>query len=99
MSDRRIVDALNYTEVNGFMVSAPEVYVFDTCERTIFEMEHYRWQEYTGKGADLHNAKEKPVDKDDHMLENLGRCLFNEPRFIPYVPNQLIQSPELDPYN
>ena len=66
---------------------------------TIFEMEHYRWQEYTGKGADQHNAKEKPVDKDDHMVENLGRCLFNEPRFIEMPrANNSAQPANLDPY-
>lgn len=98
MSDRRISDALNYVDINGFMQKAPEVYVFDTCQRTIFEMEHYRWQEYTGKSADLHDPKAKPVDKDDHMIENLGRALYNEPVFIPYNPPQSIPMPNNDPY-
>jgi hypothetical protein len=62
-------------------------------------MEHYRWQEYTGKNADNHNAKEKPVDKDDHMVENLGRCLYNEPQFIPYVSQRQNAPVNLDPYN
>lgn len=98
MADKRIQDALNYTEINGFMVKAPEVYVFSTCQRTIYEMEHYRWQEYTGKSADLHNAKEKPVDKDDHMIENLGRALYNEPQFIPMTVPRPNAPVELDPY-
>jgi hypothetical protein len=98
MSDRRIGDALAYTEINGFMMKAPEVYIFNTCPRTIFEMEHYRWQEFTGKNADNHNAKEKPVDKDDHMIENLGRCLYNEPRFIPITQDVPVSAPNLDPY-
>ncbi len=98
-SDRRIADALNYVEINGYMQQAPEVYIFDTCQRTIFEFEHYQWQEYTGKGADLHNKKEKPVDKDDHMIENLGRALFNEPVFVPYTPPAAIEMPNLDPYS
>jgi phage terminase large subunit-like protein len=98
MSDRRLGDALAYTEINGFMMKAPEVYIFNTCPRTIFEMEHYRWQEFTGKNADNHNAKEKPVDKDDHMIENLGRCLYNEPRFIPITQDMPVSAPNLDPY-
>jgi hypothetical protein len=99
MADRRISTALSYTENKGFMIKAPEVYVFDTCERTMFEMEHYRWQEHTGKSADLHNPKEKPIDKDDHMIENLGRALYNEIQFIPYIEqrNQSIKI-DLDPY-
>lgn len=98
-ADRRIEDALNYVEINGFMMKAPEVYIFDTCHRTIFEIEHYRWQEYTAKGADLHSPKEKPVDKDDHMIENLGRALYNEPAFIPWSKPVAIAAPNLDPYD
>ena len=98
-SDRRIIDALSYVENNGFMLKAPELYIFSTCERTIYEMEHYRWQEYTGKGADLHNPKEKPVDKDDHMVENLGRALYNEISFIPYERYRPSQPINLDPYS
>ena len=81
------------------MLKAPELYIFSTCERTIYEMEHYRWQEYTGKGADLHNPKEKPVDKDDHMVENLGRALYNEISFIPYERYRPSQPINLDPYS
>lgn len=99
MSDRRIVDALSYVQINGYMMKAPEIYVFSTCQRTIFEFEHYRWQEYVGKGADFHNAKEKPVDKDDHMIENLGRCLYNEPQFVPYqIQHNTGGAINLDPY-
>lgn len=85
MSDRRIGSALTYTENNGFMVKAPELYIFDTCERTLFEFEHYRWDEWAGKSADKHDSREKPLDKDDHMIENLGRGLFQEPTFVQYV--------------
>jgi len=100
MSDRRITSALNYTQINGYMLKAPEVYIFSTCERTIFEIEHYRWQEYTGKNADLHSPKGVPVDKDDHMVENLGRALYNEISFVPYVKHTYRGvGQELDPYN
>lgn len=87
-SDRRIKQALNYTEVGGMMLSKPEVFVFEECKRTRFEMEHYRWDEYAGKSAEKHNRKEKPVDKDDHMIENLGRALIIEPTFVHYDPKQ-----------
>lgn len=99
MSDRRIESAMNYVEINGYMQKAPEVYIFDTCQRTIFEFEHYRWQEYTGKSAENHDPHPKPVDKDDHQIENLGRALFNEPRFIPYQERTNYNEPvKLDPY-
>lgn len=99
MSDKRIEDALNYVEVNGMMIQAPEIYVFDTCQRTIFEMEHYQWQEMTGKSADNHNPSEKRLDKDDHMIENLGRALYNEPQFMPMqIRRENHESINLDPY-
>lgn len=85
-ADRRIADAINYQKTGDEVVKSPELYIFDTCQRTIFEMEHYRWDEWTGKIRDKKNAKQKPIDKDDHMIENLGRCLIQEPTFIPYEP-------------
>lgn len=83
-ADRRIGDALNYQMVAGNMLRTPELYIFDTCQRTIYEMEHYRWDEWRGKTADNKNQREKPVDKDDHMVENLGRILVQEPTWTPY---------------
>ena len=80
-ADRRIADALNYQKRGDELIMSPEVYIFDTCQRTIFEFEHYRWDEWTGKVRDKKDAKQKPIDKDDHMIENLGRCLIQEPRF------------------
>lgn len=84
-SDRRIADALSFTRVGAEMVKAPELYIFDTNQRTIWELEHYRWDEWTGKKADNKNAREKPVDKDDHMIENMGRLLTQEYKFVPMV--------------
>ncbi|MDD5726278.1 MAG: hypothetical protein PHC53_02600 [Patescibacteria group bacterium] len=100
MSDRRIKDALDYQMVGDNMLKAPELFIFDTCERTQFEFEHYRWQEWTGRQVDFHNSKEKPIDKDDHMIENLGRGLIFEPRFVemPSMDTGLFTPPSLDPY-
>lgn len=98
MADRRIQDALAYTEVLGHLVKAPEVYVFDTCERTIFEIEHYRWDEWSGKMADKKGQKERPIDKDDHMIEDLGRILYSEPAFVPWVRQVVSHDVSFDPY-
>lgn len=99
-SDRRISDALNYTKVGEEMIRAPEIFIFDTCQRTIYEMEHYRWQEWKGKSAGEKSPNEKPVDKDDHMIENLGRALIQEPTFEPLTQNLggTSEIPALDPY-
>ena len=100
-SDKRIETALNYTEANNYMVRAPELYIFESCPRVIYEFEHYRWEEWQGKSAEKHDRKEKPVDKDDHMIESIGRGLIIEPRFIPYVVNNsqgVIKNESFDPY-
>lgn len=97
-ANRRIGDALAFQEVAGVMVKPPELYVFDTCERTIFEIEHWRWDEWSGRSADKKNRKETPIDKDDHMIEDLGRFLIQEPIFHPYVPESMQYHREPDSY-
>lgn len=87
-ADARIREAIAYQEHAGVIITPPELYVFETCPRTIFEFEHYRWDEWTGKSADKKDRKEKPIDKDDHMIEDLGRFLIQEPIFTPYMPPQ-----------
>ena len=100
-ADKRIETALNYHEINGLLQRPPELYVFENCKRLIWEMEHYRWDEWTGKTADKRNRKEKPVDKDDHMIENLGRALISEHQFTEpsYRKSQSsFSEKDLDPY-
>ena len=69
--------------IGDHMLTPPELFIFDTCKRHIWEFQHYRWDDWTGRNADKHGPKQRPVDKDDHMLENLGRFLFSEPMFEP----------------
>lgn len=83
-ADRRIKDALDYELKGDDILFAPELYVFDTCKRTIYEIEHLIWDDWRGKASERKNPMEKPVDKDDHMIECLGRILVQEPEFIPY---------------
>jgi len=65
---------------------APELYIFSTCKRTIYEIERLVWEDWRGKAAERKSPMEKPVDKDDHEIENLGRLLVQEPGFIPMPP-------------
>lgn len=90
-ADRRIKDAIDYEERGGEIVVAPELYVFDICKRTIYEFEHLQWDDFTGKAAERKDPREKPMDKDDHMLEGIGRILIQEPEFTRYVPEQTYQ--------
>ena len=91
-ANRRIDDALYYEKSGNEMISAPELYIFDTCARTIWELEHYQWDDWRGKAAERKSPKETPQDKDDHMIENLGRLLLQEPEFIS-PPAQTVYRP------
>jgi len=46
----------------------PSMFLFDSCVRTLYEIEGWMWDKETNKAA----------KKDDHMMENLYRiCLLN----------------------
>ena len=101
-SDRRVEDALAYQKspIKDEFIVAPELYVFDTCVRTIYEFEHLRWDEWTGKTAEKKDQKEKTVDKDDHAIENIGRILIQEPMFREMPKGSgIAPSPKYDPYD
>lgn len=60
----------------------PELYVFNTCERTIWEFGRYQWDEWRGPSRDKRSPKERPKDRDDHAMECLYRLLLLEPRWV-----------------
>ena len=98
-----INQALSYREMNGKVVMQPELYIFDTCHRMIWELEHWQYQEYSGKTAEFKSRSEKPMDKDDHCIECLGRTLIDNPVFIEKVLISNIASEikerDFDPYD
>lgn len=109
MGIQLIHDALNYQAnvVDGYtqFIKAPMLYVFDTCVRTIWEFEHWQYNEWKGKSTETRNQSEKPMDKDDHMMEDLGRFFLDQPHFeqMPTVAERsgiFAQSsePNLDPF-
>jgi phage terminase large subunit-like protein len=104
-SDKRIEDALTFQKINlgdhEEFIKAPELYIFDTCVRTIYEFEHLRWDEWTGsKVIEKKDPKEKAIDKDDHTIENIGRILIVEPEFreVP-TGSGIEEDPDYDPYD
>ncbi len=103
MAIQRTKDAIDYEIIMDQLVKPPELYVFDTCIRHIYEFEHWQYNEYTGKLAERKDRSERPQDKDDHMMENTGRFLIDEPGFIE-MPLNFRQStvqgsvPVSDPY-
>jgi hypothetical protein len=80
----RTKSALNWIYQAGEYQKRPELYIFDTCIRTIWEFEHWQWQEWARSTANTRSPNEKPIDKDDHMMENIGRVLLEEIEFTEY---------------
>lgn len=58
--------------------SQPSLFVFRSCSRTLYEFGRYVWDEWRMEGKD---AKQRPKDKDDHMMENLRRLIQHPVRY------------------
>ena len=92
---KRTDDALDYQIVEGKMLIAPELFIFDTCRVAIKQLDEYVWQEWKGSAKDDKQLNARPRDKDDHQVENLHRLLLSEPVFVPYNLNTRSISPDL----
>ncbi len=103
---KRTNDALDYQMVNERMVRPPEVYVFDSCPVFIKQIEEYCWQEWRGTSKDQKQANARPIDKNDHGVENFHRLLMHNSVYVPYQmsshsqsgPSYLEELKMLDPY-
>lgn len=73
---RAIKDALDYRVEGGDYIKKPMLFVFDRCQRLIWEVEHWQWDEWRGATSHRKSPKESAVDKDDHLIECLGRILL-----------------------
>ncbi len=99
---RRYID---YQVQDGIVIRRPKLFCFNTLERTPWEIARWQWQDWRGLSAQFKDPKEKPVDKDDHMIECVGRILLENPKFeeeeLPvYIGfnNKKKQSELIDPY-
>ena len=80
---RLIEDALHYKIAGSEMPVKPKLFFFSHCTRSIWEMLHWQWQEYSGKTAEKKDKNPRPEDKDDHFIEAIGRVLLENPHFTP----------------
>jgi hypothetical protein len=71
----------------------PLLYFTPTCKRTLWELQRYCWDE----------KENKPIDKDDHMMENLYRAELSGMRYVDTTPKptvgiseEVITRPRLD---
>jgi hypothetical protein len=61
----------------------PSLFILEDCERTIYEFGHYIWDDWRNKEG--RTEKNKPRDKDDHMLEGIYRLLLMPPMYVDQV--------------
>ena len=101
-----IADALHYQLKGNDMIQAPGIYYMNHCDRTIWETQHWQWQEYAGKSQDRHGKSGSPQDKDDHFMEALGRVFLDSPQFqerqdsiIQRAIDPIISESDDDPFN
>jgi hypothetical protein len=60
-------------KVNGELAKTPPVLFFSPyCKRTLWEIQRYCWD----------GENDRPIDADDHMMENLYRMELSEPRWV-----------------
>jgi len=60
----------------------PAFFVFDHCERLIFEFQNYVWDDWKQTGNSAKSEKQKPLDKDDHLLECARRIIQHPAEYV-----------------
>ena len=66
-------------EVKAKLLKRPaELFFSPNLPETLREFERYRW------GMENGVPTNKPIDKDDHMMENLYRCVLDQPGYVPW---------------
>jgi len=65
------------------------LFIFKSCKDTVFSVENFRWDNWRGPSAELKNAKEKPIAKDDHHCRGLHM-------FLLWMPAISLDSQHLD---
>jgi phage terminase large subunit-like protein len=77
----KIREALRPCFLPLFRASIPRLRVARHCKHTIYEFQHYIWDDYTMRPED-HNEKQKAKKKDDHFIDCLRYILNANPRFF-----------------
>lgn len=73
-ADNAIIDALHYgTDNDGKQLSKPKLHIFNTCDRTITQMEKYVYVK--SKEGNIKKTK-----KNDDFVEALGRIVIMKPK-------------------
>lgn len=79
-----MTDLLKYEKVGDDIVYPPMIYFFESCPRSIWEMSHWKYDEYTGKTASKKNKSERAEDRNDHTIECNHRSILSRTKWSPY---------------
>lgn len=73
----------------------PSLFIAEDCTRLIWELLRYRWAEWrAGADKSTRTPLNKPVDADDHLVENLRRLLQLPPAWVDPRHRALLQGGE-----
>ena len=79
----RVSRYLNNDPVTG----SPRLYFFSTLKNTIREITTYRWEEMDSEASRRKNPPDKPVKRNDHLMDCLRYILMDDPHYSkPYNP-------------
>lgn len=56
----------------------PKFYVFSNCEKTIDQIQQYRWPESRGREGNERNPGEEPIDWHNDFCDAVRYCIFSE---------------------
>lgn len=59
----------------------PRLFFFRTLHNTINEITNYRWEELTESQAEKKDAPEKPVKRNDHLMDCLRYIIMDNPHY------------------
>jgi hypothetical protein len=59
----------------------PALFVFNHLARLVFEFTHYIWDDWKARSSSK-TEKQRPRDKDDHMIENLRRLIQHPVTYV-----------------
>lgn len=59
------------------------LFFFRNCERTVWEMQRYVWQDWKNAGGKDKTEMNKPKDADDHLIECIRRLIQYPAAYVP----------------
>ena len=60
----------------------PRMYFFSTLTNTINEIINYRWEEIDRESVNRRNPPERPVKRNDHLMDCLRYIIMADPHYV-----------------